>query len=287
MAAYDISSSIQDYLKAYNVPTTGDATSLATEPAEANIANAPNLEKLSEIVNRINQQAQSAANLARTGGSGAVDEQILGNISRMAQGYVSPETVSEAEASAAQRWGGAGFGVDTPAWQSAVRRTLGLQREALQTQAAKDYNEYLASHPSAPIYDISKSLITPEIYSTDQARRAEEALKAAQLAEQQRQYESTLGFEQQKFGEEMALKEAQLKQERENLLSQLYANAYAKMYQAPQITARYYPTSGGYTDVSRNRIQEEAQSYFAGLQRLAGRSAAARAAMAASGAMRG
>lgn len=178
----DINQSIQSYLKSYQgAPSTPEA--LAQVPAQVNLAAAPNLESLSTLVNRINQTAQQQANLSRTGYSPEYDQGILQNIYNMSQGYVSPETVSEAESAAAQQWGGAGFGVDTPAMQSAVRRTLGLTREQQQQQAAQEYAQYLGTHPSAPIYDVSKMMVTPADYQVFLKQQQDQALALAQLQE--------------------------------------------------------------------------------------------------------
>lgn len=178
---FDINTTLDTYLQAYSGQPTSPE-SLAEVPAQVNLANAPNLENLSTLVNQINQRAQQAANLSRTGGAPEYDQAILQNIYNMTQGYVSPETVREAESAAAQQWGGAGFGVDTPAMQSAVRRTLGLTREEQQAKGAEEYARYLAAHPSAPIYDIRESLVSPELYEKYTAGRRQQELELASMA---------------------------------------------------------------------------------------------------------
>lgn len=194
MATYNTSQAIDAYLKAATGATAKDPGAGASE---ANIANAPNIDKISEIVNRINQQRQQEANLARTGGSAALDQQILSNIDRMAQGLPTEATVSEAQAAAAQQWGGRGFATDTPAWGSAVRRALGLQSEQLQEQAASDYERYLAAHPSAPVWGAEQALTTPSLYASQQESAADRALKAAQFVEQAREFDANLNLKRQ------------------------------------------------------------------------------------------
>lgn len=181
---YDINSTIQSYLNAYSGQPggqPGNAQSLAAGPAEANLGNAQNLQSLSSLVNNINQQAQQTANISRTGYNPAFDQQQLQNIYNLSAGNVSPETTREAEAAAAQQWGGGGFGVDTPAWQSAVRRTLGLQREDLQKQGAAQYGDYLQTHQAAPLYDIKEALVTPQLYQSELENRRNQALQLAKM----------------------------------------------------------------------------------------------------------
>lgn len=230
------------------------ATSMVEDPLAANIAAAPSLEKISDIINSINQKAQQQANLSRTGGSGAYDQSILDNINRMAQGYISPETIAETQASAAQQWGGRGFGVDTPAMQAAVRRTLGLQREDLAKEAASEYATYLGAHPSAPIADVSKFMVTPESYA--QAQEAADARKL-QLAELQQKGEISraemnqqiqlanqqLALKQQELAQSKLLEQQRLAleaQQQQQRLDQERAAAYAAAYE------KFYPTTTGY-----------------------------------------
>lgn len=216
MAYYDTANAINTYLKAAAGVGAKDPGAAATE---ANIADAPNIDKISEIVNRINQQRQQEANLSRTGGSATLDQQMLENIDRMAQGLPSAATVSEAQAAAAQQWGGRGFATDTPAWGSAVRRALGLTSEQLQQQGMADYSSYLASHPSAPIWGAENALSTPAIYAQRQESEADRALKSAQFLEQAREFDASLA---QKRGSDLA-------------------SLYAKI--APDIVPSYFNTS--------------------------------------------
>ena len=93
------------------------ASSMVGEPLQATIANQPALARVAEIVNQINQQQWLGAP-GRQAALGAIQGRIAGQL--------SPETVSEAASAAAQTYGGGGFGVDSPAWQSAIRRALGI-----------------------------------------------------------------------------------------------------------------------------------------------------------------
>lgn len=190
------------------------ATELVGQSAGAITQNAPALQQISSIVNAINQQAQQQANLARTGGNAAYDQSILDNINRMAQGYISPETMGEAQLASAQRWGGAGFGVDTPAAQSAVRRALGLQREEMARQAASDYDAYIKSHPSAPIVSIDKYTVTPEALASYQAQQAEDAMRAAQLRQEASKFQYQAGLDSARLQQERAMQEQRLAQDR-------------------------------------------------------------------------
>lgn len=210
---------VQPYQVTPNIPTPAQAIGTTTGAVTANAAS---LENVSQILNRINQQAQQQANLARTGGNPAYDQAILGNIYRGAQGYVNPETVREAEAAAAQQWGGAGFGVDTPAWQSAVRRALGLTREQQQEQAARDYEAYLAGHPSAPIVDVSRYTMTPEQYTSDVARQQDAEYRAAALRQQAALQEQELAERTREFNIQQQLAREQWDVKRRALLPMGY-----------------------------------------------------------------
>lgn len=192
----------------YNLPVTGgygygpdpfgesgSARNIATGAAEANLVAAPDMARLSELVNAINRAAQQAANMSRIPGEANLEALSSVNIERGLQGLVDPTTEAMLRSNIAAQYGRGGFGVDTPALSSAYHRALGLDIAALQEQAQKDLTAAVARNPAAPIVDASSFLVNPQTYAAaaaDQARRQLEQERIAQEAYQfeQKQRES-------------------------------------------------------------------------------------------------
>lgn len=181
------------------VPSGGTAGEIIGESTGGAITNAPNLQKISGIVNALNQQAQQQANLGRVGGDPRYDQAILANILQQSQGYVSPETVREAEAGIAAQYGGAGFAPDTPAMQSAVRRAMGIRREDLQGKAAEQYAQFLQTHPAADVVDVSKYTMTPQEEAQRRYQQQQVALEQQRMTQQALEFAANQALKEREF----------------------------------------------------------------------------------------
>lgn len=163
-------------------PST-EAQSLVSTPAQVNLAAGPDLEALSQMVNRINQQA----NMARVPGGQALEEQSSRNIAEELAGNLPRSFIENLQSGLAQRGQAGGFGVDTAALNAAAMRSMGLETIARQAQGQRDLTA--AYERAAPLYDISRSMLTPELYNQYLANKADQAARAASLAEQRRQFD--------------------------------------------------------------------------------------------------
>lgn len=159
-----------------NVPglPTGFPGDVTQATATTNLNAMPTLEQISQMVNSINQAAWDKAKADRLGPQGqAIQNQLLQNTASNAAGLVPQDVMNQIMQGQAESYGGSGFGVDSPAMNSAVRRALGLTSIGLQEQAGKDYTQLLAENPSAPIYSPSQGFTTPGQFSQNQLGMAQ------------------------------------------------------------------------------------------------------------------
>lgn len=169
-----------------------DLQSLLTQETEANIANVPNIDRLTQLVSDINQRAYLSA---------PGRQQQLGVIQNMLAGNLDPQTIQENQIRAAQQYGGRGFGVDSGAWQSAISRATALDRQAMQERGATAANALYAGMPQA---NAQTYTATPELAVTYQNNRAAQAHAAAALREQARQFNITAASTDDRFTRELA-----------------------------------------------------------------------------------
>lgn len=174
-------------------PATPEAQSLVSTPAEINLAAQPTLEKLSQMVNQINRQAQ----VSMIPGGEQMEQQSAQNISNLLAGKVDTDWMQNMQAGLAQQYGARGFGPDTGAMSAAAMRAMGLQSQALKSQGEK---ELAAAYARFPSYDISKSMLDPTLYTTYLNQKAQQAAEAARLAEQRREFDASLAFKQSQAG---------------------------------------------------------------------------------------
>jgi hypothetical protein len=158
----------------YGAPAQGSG--LAGEAAAANIAASGDIEKLSRLAAQTNEMAWNAAPGRK--------EQLAGIQNRLA-GNLDPQTIESAQLDAAQQYGSKGFGVDSGAWQSAIQRAIGTNREAIKSQGATELDQYYSGMPTT---SAQQFMMTPELLETQQQHKAQNALAAQQLAEQSRQF---------------------------------------------------------------------------------------------------
>lgn len=166
-----------------------EANSLVSVPAEANIAAAPQLEQLSGLVNKINQQAQQQANLSRIPGAAGLEQQSSENIANLLAGNLPTGFTEQLRSSLAGKYGGAGFGVDTAALNAAALRASGIESQEQQLRGEQALAGAYARNPAAPIWDVTRGMLTPENYTNYLNQKAQQAAEAARLAENRRQFD--------------------------------------------------------------------------------------------------
>lgn len=164
----------------YTAPTFNfgaiDPSKMVSDPLEANIKAAPSLEKIADIINSINQKAWWAA---------PGRQQQFETLQRWQAGELDPEIYEQERLDAAQRFGSAGFGVDSPAWQSSIRRALGLKRQELEEKGMAGMSAFYGDYPKP-------ADITPYTMSAKDYADAMDAARQRQLGEANLQQEAIL-----------------------------------------------------------------------------------------------
>ena len=169
---------------------TGDAYNTASNTALSNLGALGYNVQLSNTINAQNQAMQQQANASRLGPQGQQTQQNLLDVAQnQSQGLLDPATEQMLQAGIAANGMASGMGVDSPNLASAYRRALGQDISTTEAQGQSNYLALLAANPSAPIYDMSGQLVSPQTYSTtaqSQAALQQQAqLAAQQLAAQQ------------------------------------------------------------------------------------------------------
>ncbi len=255
-------------LAEYSIPKTDlgttTATSMVQDPLAANIAAAPSLEKIANIISGINQQSWLSA---------PGRQQELGNIQRWQAGELDPSVYSGVASQAAQTYGGGGFGVDSPAWQAAVQRALGTSRQALQEKGAAALGEFYQGMPTT---DVAKYTMTPQDFASVQDAARARQLQLAELQQKGALTRAELTQRQALANQELAFKQQQLAQERDLAKAAAYANLYGQLYTGFEkggggFTTPVVPQVGGtvaggyranvpdfYNQIARARSEQEA-----------------------------
>lgn len=195
-----------------NIPDQPTATDIQGGSLEANIAAAPSLEKISQILSNINQQAYMAAP-GRQEALSAIQGRVAGNL--------SPETIAENQLAAAQTYGGGGFGVDSPAWQSAIRRATGIDREQLIGQGLGELQSF---YQGMPTVDIQKYTLTPSEYAQVQDTATRNRLALAELQQKgsisQAELTQQAALERARLGQALQAQQQQYSTEQAKLAAQ-------------------------------------------------------------------
>lgn len=211
----DYASGLSDYILPKMDMTAPSASGLMGEATQATIANAPNLDKISQIVNQINQQAYLSA---------PGRQQELANIQRWQAGQLDPSVYADVASQAAQLYGGGGFGVDSPAWQSAVQRAIVTNRQALQEKGAGALE---AMYKGMPTTDVSKYTMTPTDLATIQDAQAQRAQAYAAMMQKGALETASLNQQRALAEQEMALKQQDYELRRAAQAAALAAKGYS------------------------------------------------------------
>ena len=156
-------------------PTAGGGD-LTAQAAASNIASAPSIDSLTQLLSGINQRAYLSAP-GRSQELGTIENQLAGNL--------DPSTIYANQLRNAEQYGAGGFSGDSQAWQTAIQRGLGLDREALIGQGQKALENMYSGMPQVNAQSFTTS---PALLEQQQATLADQALKQQQITNQAGQF---------------------------------------------------------------------------------------------------
>jgi hypothetical protein len=167
-----------------SVPSTTNTSGLAGQAANQNISAAGDIGTLTNLLQQINQNAY----LSAPGRS-----QELGTIQNELAGNLDPSTIYQNQLRNAEQYGAGGFSADSQAWQTAIQRGLGIDRQNLINAGQQAMDKFYSGMPTV---DASSQIATPALLEQQQATQGSQALQAQQIANQASQFGQTLGQNQ-------------------------------------------------------------------------------------------
>jgi hypothetical protein len=175
----------------YNPLTEGNLGYGSTNPVgtagSLNLSGGENLASLSEMINSLTRQGQSAALGARIPGGPALEAQSSANIQNELGGKLPADVINQLQQQAAER-GVATGSPGSPNSNAAYLKALGLTSLDLTNMGQSALTTAEGRNPAAPIFDPSSQLITPYQTATlslqEQQMQNELALARARLAQQ-------------------------------------------------------------------------------------------------------
>lgn len=176
------------------MPTTGN---LADQAAQQNLGAIGNIGTLTQDIQGINQGAYLSAP-GRAKQLSTIEDMLAGNLDQ--------STIYENQLRNAEKYGAGGFGSDTAAWQTAIQRGLGLDRQDLIKAGQTAMNQLYAGMPVA---DASSQLATPNLLEQQQATAQEQALEQQRIQNQASQFAQAQAQQLGEFGTTTALDAAQ------------------------------------------------------------------------------
>lgn len=199
---------------------TASGGDLTAQAAAQNLASAPTIDRLTQLVQGINQTAY----LSAPGRS-----QALGTIENELSGNLDPSTIYENQLANAEKYGAGGFSSDSEAWQTAVQRGLGIDRQALIGAGQTALDNFYAGMPTVNAQD---QMTSPALLEQQQATQSA-------LAEQASEYSRTLA--------ETQAEQAQQLSEFGTTSGQNAARLYADVYHTLPGYNQYGQYTGGTT----------------------------------------
>lgn len=139
---------------------TVTSTSLTGDAAKQNLAAAPDLTSLTDLVNTLNRNAQTSANAARIPNNPALEQASSGNIANLLAGQIPADVINNLAQTAAER----GVAMGSPGSDNSnagLLRALGLTSLDLQQLGQQNLSAADARNPVAPIFNPGSMLLTP------------------------------------------------------------------------------------------------------------------------------
>lgn len=139
---------------------TSTSTSLTGDAAKQNLAAAPDLTSLTDLINTLNRNAQTSANAARIPNNPALEQASSGNIANLLAGQIPADVINNLSQTAAER----GVAMGSPGSDNSnagLLRALGLTSLDLQQLGQQNLSAADARNPGAPIFNPGSMLLTP------------------------------------------------------------------------------------------------------------------------------
>jgi hypothetical protein len=190
--------SLASYAPNSSATTTTSQSGLADQSAQQNISASGNIDTLTKLLSGINQSAYLSA---------PGRQQQLGTIENQLSGNLDPSTVYQNQLSNAQQYGAGGFASDSPAWQTAIQRGLGIDRQNLITSGQNAMNSMYAGMPQVNAQD---QTTTPALLEQQQATQSAQALQQQQIQNQAAQFAAQQAQQLSEFGTTSGQNAAQL-----------------------------------------------------------------------------
>jgi hypothetical protein len=184
-------------------------TGLAGQAAQQNIAAGGDINTLTQLLSGINQNAYLSA---------PGRQQQLGTIQNQLSGNLDPSTVYQNQLNNAQKYGAGGFGSDSQAWQTAIQRGLGIDRQNLIGAGQTAMNQFYSDMPKV---NAQNQAVTPAILEQQQATQAQQALQQQQITNQLNEFGITSGMEQQQITNQTTQFAQTLQNNKDQFASQL------------------------------------------------------------------
>jgi hypothetical protein len=176
-----------DSLASY-APGNTAQNGLADQSAQQNISASGNIDTLTKLLSGINQSAYLSA---------PGRQQQLGTIENQLSGNLDPSTIYQNQLANAEQYGAGGFSSDSPAWQTAIQRGLGIDRQNLIGAGQTAMNAMYAGMPQVNAQD---QTTTPALLEQQQATAAAQALQQQQIQNQADQFAAQQAQQLSEFG---------------------------------------------------------------------------------------
>lgn len=168
--------------------TTSFDTGLADQSAKQNIAAGGDIDTLTQLLSGINQSAYLSA---------PGRQQQLGTIENQLSGNLDPSTVYQNQLRNAEKYGAGGFSADSEAWQTAIQRGLGIDRQDLIGSGQKALDAMYAGMPEVNSQTMTS---TPGLLEQQQSTAAAQALEQQQIQNQAAQFAASQAQQLSEFG---------------------------------------------------------------------------------------
>ena len=156
--------------------TVTNPTNLTEQAGQLNLAAIPTIDSLTQQLQQINQNAYLSAP-GRTQDLATIQNELAGNL--------DPSTIYENQLKNAEQYGAGGFSGDSQAWQTAIQRGLGIDRQNLITAGQNALNSFYGNMPTVNAKDFTTS---PDLLEQQQATLAAQALQQQQIENQAAQF---------------------------------------------------------------------------------------------------
>lgn len=136
------------------------ATNVTGQSVSNNLASAPDIASLTNLINQLNINAQQQANQNRIPGAQGLEEQSSGNIGSLLAGTIPQDVITQLAQRSAER--GVQMGIPgSDNVNSSLLRSLGLTSLDLQQLGQQNLSAAYARNPVAKLFDPTSQLITP------------------------------------------------------------------------------------------------------------------------------